>query len=370
MTVFKNYFKIVKRHIGVIIMYAAISIVVSIANTNYNNTEETYISTNPSIAIINYDSSKLIDNFIGYIDSKTELIEVNDNEKDIQDALYTNKVDAILIIPKGFTEELFKGNEPRIGIKKSLQNTSEYVQVLVNRYFKLANMYIKVGMNEEELINSIEKDIENEIEVEVSTKQESNLEKLAIFYSFENYAFLSIFMLVIGTIMCIFNKQTIMRRNNVSKMKPKSFSNQIFLGHIVLTLTLWAIFVLVSIIIYKELMFNMNALLLVINSLVFAITATSIAYLIGTLIRNQNVISGIQNVLSLGLSFISGCFVPIEMLDKNIVNFSKIFPSYWFIKNNYDIVKISSINLETLKPIIRNWSIIIAFGILYYVIIK
>lgn len=370
MTVFKNYFKIVKRHIGVIIMYAAISIIVSIANTNYNNTEESYISINPSIAIINYDSSKLIDSFIEYIDSKAELIDVNDNEKDIQDALYTNKVDAILIIPKGFTEELFKENEKAIGIKKSLQNTSEYVQVLVNRYFKIANMYIKVGMNEEELINSIEEDIKNEIEVEVSTKQESNLEKLAIFYSFENYAFLSIFMLVIGTIMCIFNKQTIMRRNNVSKMKPKSFSNQIFLGHIVLTLTLWAIFVLVSIIIYKELMFNMNALLLVINSLIFAITATSIAYLIGTLIRNQNVISGIQNVLSLGLSFISGCFVPIEMLDQNIVNFSKIFPSYWFIKNNYDIVEISSFNLETLKPIIQNWIIIIAFGILYFVISK
>ena len=117
-------------------------------------------------------------------------------------------------------------------------------------------------------------------------------------------------------------------------------------------------------------MFNMNAVLLVINSLVFAITATSIAYLIGTLIRNQNVISGIQNVLSLGLSFISGCFVPIEMLDQDIVNFSKIFPSYWFIKNNYDIVKISSINFEALKPVIRNWSIIIAFGILYYVISK
>ena len=115
-------------------------------------------------------------------------------------------------------------------------------------------------------------------------------------------------------------------------------------------------------------MFNTNALLLIINSLCFAVTATSLSYLIGCLIKNQNVISGIQNVLSLGLSFISGCFVPIQLLDSNIVNFSKIFPSYWFIQGNYDIIKLSNFNFETLKPIIQNYIIILAFGILYFII--
>lgn len=370
MIVFKNYFKILKKHLGLIIMFAAISIGISIANTSYNNTTQNYISTNPTLAIINYDSSDLINNFIKYIDENAKLVKVNHDEKEIQDALYNNKVDAILIIPANTASKILTGSQPQIEIKKSLENSSEYIELITNRYFKIANIYAKSGMSEAEIIDSMHVDLEKEVTVEMSDTQKSNLDKLAIFYSFENYAFLSIFIFIIGTIMCIFNKETIRKRNLASKMKPRAFSNQLFLGHICLTLSLWAIFVIVSIVIYKDLMFNLNALFLVINSLLFAITATSLAYLIGCLIKNQNVISGIQNVISLGLSFVSGCFVPMELLDPHIVNFSKIFPSYWFIKSNYDIVKLSNFNLETLKPILQNFAILIAFGALYFVISK
>ena len=61
--------------------------------------------------------------------------------------------------------------------------------------------------------------------------------------------------------MCIFNKETIRKRNNISKLNSKSFSKQLFLGHITLTLSLWAIFVLISFILYKDIMFNINGLL-------------------------------------------------------------------------------------------------------------
>lgn len=369
MIVFKNYFKIVREHIGTIIMFAAISIGISIANTTYNSTEE-YTNVNPTLGIINYDTSELTEYFIEYLDEFADLKNIKDDEKEIQDTLYNMEVDAVLIIPENFVSELLKGNNPTIKIKKSIQSASEYTELLVNRFLKIAESYSKVGMDENEIISNIEKDVQNEIEVKISSEQKSDLEKLAIFYSFENYAFLSIFIFIIGTIMCIFNKETITKRNNISKLKPNSFSNQLFLGHIVLTLSIWVIFILASIIIYKDLMFNLNGILLIINSLCFALTATSLAYLIGTFVKNQNVLSGIQNVVGLGLSFISGCFVPIEMLDSSIINFSKIFPSYWFIQTNYDIVKISNFDFETLKPIFQNYIIILLFGITYFIISK
>lgn len=368
MIVFKNYFKIVKKHLGLIIMFASISIGISIANTSYNNSTQSYMNTNPNLAIINYDTSNLASDFLEYMGKNSKLEKINYDEKEIQDSLYNNKFDAILIIPANTTSKLLNGTETKIEIKQSLENTSEYIESMVNRYFKIANIYAKSGMSEDEIINSIHTDLQKEVTVEMTNKETSNLDKLAIFYSFENYAFLSIFIFIIGTIMCIFNKETIKKRNIASKLNPKSFSNQLFLGHICLTLSLWAIFVIVSILIYKNLMFTTNAIFLMINSLIFAITATSLAYLIGSLIKNQNVISGIQNVVSLGLSFISGCFVTIELLDPNIVNFSKIFPSYWFIKSNYDIVRLSYFNLDTLKPILQNFAILFAFGILYFVI--
>ena len=369
MIVFKNYFNIVKRHLGIIIMFSAISIGVSVINTSYTSTED-YASVDPKIAVINYDDSALSDNFVEYIKERAEIVEVEDDEKAIQDTLYLNKADSILIIPDNFGTNILIGNNPRLKIKKSTQNVSEYTELLVNRYFKIAENYSKVGMSENEIINNIEKDIQNEIEVKVSSKNQSDMERLAVYYSFENYAFLSIFIFIIGTIMCIFNKETIRKRNNVSKLNPKSISNQLFLGHMTLTLSIWLVFILISVILYRDLMFTTNGLLLMLNSLCFALTATSLAYLIGCLIKKENVISGIQNVISLGLSFISGCFVPIELLDKNIINFSKIFPSYWFIQGNYDITKLSTFNYENIKPVIQNCGIVLLFGIIYFMIAR
>ena len=137
-----------------------------------------------------------------------------------------------------------------------------------------------------------------------------------------------------------------------------------------LTLSIWLVFILISVILYRDLMFTTNGLFLMLNSLCFALTATSLAYLIGCLIKKENVISGIQNVISLGLSFISGCFVTIELLDKNIINFSKIFPSYWFIQGNYDITKLSTFNYENIKPVIQNCGIVLLFEIIYFMIAR
>ena len=196
MIVFKNYFNIVKRHLGIIIMFSAISIGVSVINTSYTSTED-YVSVEPKIAVINYDESSLSNNFVDYITERAEIVEVEDNEKAIQDTLYLNKVDSILIIPDNFGANLLMGNEPNVKIKKSTQNVSEYTELLVNRYFKIAENYSKVGMTENEIINNIEKDIQNEIEVKVSSENQSDMEKLAVYYSFENYAFLSIFTFII-----------------------------------------------------------------------------------------------------------------------------------------------------------------------------
>lgn len=160
--------------------------------------------------------------------------------------------------------------------------------------------------------------------------------------------------------MCVFNREEIRKRNLVSSLKPRSLSAQLFLGHLVLATTVWAIFVVISIIIYGSAALGFEGILFAVNSLCFSFTATALAYLIGSLVKNQNVISGIQNTVALGLSFISGCFVPLEYLDAGLVNFSKIFPSYWFISGNTKIA--AGENMLT------NCFVVLGFGILYFVV--
>ncbi len=368
MTVFKNYFKIVKRHMGLIIMFSAIAIIISIANTNSGNTVDTYVNVEPTVAVFNYDKSELSKNLVEYIEKNAKIVEIENNEKSMQDSLYSNKVDSVLIIPENFANDMLSGKNVNIEIKKSTQNMSEQVELIVNKYYKIASIYGKAGFSEEQVIEKTKKVIESQVDVKVVENNKGKLEKVAIFYSFENYSFLSIFIFIIGTIMCVFNKDEIKKRNVVSSTHQKEFSKQLFLGHLCLTLGLWFIYGVISVVIYKELMFTFNGLLMIVNSLIFSFTVTSLAYMISKFIKKQNVISGIQNVVSLGLSFISGCFISAELIDEKILNFSKIFPSYWFIQGNHDIARMSEFGISNMYGVFVKYGIILGFGLLYFII--
>ena len=81
-------------------------------------------------------------------------------------------------------------------------------------------------------------------------------------------------------------------------------------------------------------MFTMHGLVYTINSLLFTLCATTIAFLIGTIVQNKNAISGIVNVVALGSSFLCGAFVPMEWLPEGVLNFAHALPTYYYIKTN------------------------------------
>ena len=119
---------------------------------------------------------------------------------------------------------------------------------------------------------------------------------------------------------------------------------------------------------FKTAMFNRQGLLLILNLLVFCLTVLSIGFLIGNNIQNKEVMGAINNVITLGTSFICGAFVPQEILGNSVLRIAKIFPSYWFIKNNDLIVILTNYNIDNLKPIFINMGIVLLFGLLFYII--
>ena len=120
MIVFKNYFNIVKRHLGIIIMFSAISIGASVINTSYTSTKD-YVSVEPKIAVINYDESSLSNNFVDYITERAEIVEVEDNEKAIEDL----SLEELKCFSEVFDEDIYDfidyENILNKGIKKNLK---------------------------------------------------------------------------------------------------------------------------------------------------------------------------------------------------------------------------------------------------------
>ena len=372
MTVFKNYFKIVLRYKWILLLYTAICLGISILNTSSGGTTpDQFLETKPNIAIINNDEqTELIKGFTSYITEKATLVELENNEEKIQDALFYRDVDFVLYIPENYTKDFMDGKNPEIEIKKTAEGSAEYTEMMVNKYLKLADIYCKSGMNQTQIVESIKTDLAKQVDIVIESGDSSQDKvKPYIWYTFSNYCFLAISIYIISIVMSVFNSEMIKKKNSVCKMPYKKISNQLLMGNIILILGVWLIYVLISFVLWKDAMSTINGLLWMLNSFVFILTSATIGFLVSSLVKSKDAISGIVNVLALGLSFISGCFVPQQWINPTVLNVSKAFPSYWYIKASEDIAKLTRYGFEDLKPILISFGVVLGYGVLYIAII-
>ena len=238
--------------------------------------------------------------------------------------------------------------------------------MLLERYIKFSNIYQNIVTSEEELIYNINDILENNIQVEITSKLDTNqLSKAAFYYNFANYSILAGCVYVICLILSSFKEEKIAKRTIISSMNYKAHNRKLLLSNSLFAFILWASYVLLSFLLVGNIMFTMHGVAYIVNSFIFTICAVTIAFLIGNLVTNKNAINGIINVVALGSSFLCGAFVPMEWLPDAVLNIAHILPSYYYIKSNELLKEIEVINFETMHEIIINMGIILVFAVFH-----
>jgi ABC-2 type transport system permease protein len=373
MQVFKAYFKILKQIYPVILVYIVIFFGISLlATTNgSSSTALDFEAIKPKIVLINNDEeTPLLTSFRKYLESNTTLVEMEDEEEKLSDALFFRKIHYIIKVPSNFTESFMEGNLKKLDTLKLPDSTTTiFIESLIDKFFNTANLYSKSSIDENILSENIIKNLETSVNVQLVQKEkmDNNLNKANYFFNFTNYTFLALLILVIGLVTQSFNQIDLKRRNLCSPIKLSKMNFELMLGNISVTITIWMIFVLASIVLYGATMFTTNGLLLILNSFVFILTALSIGFLIGNLVENTEAQSAIANVLSLGTSFICGAFVPQMFLGSTVLMIAKIFPSYYFIRANDIISATPTLDSKNLNIIFTCILIQVVFMIGIYI---
>jgi ABC-2 type transport system permease protein len=167
----------------------------------------------------------------------------------------------------------------------------------------------------------------------------------------------------VGVIMSVFSKLDIKRRNLCSPVRLFNINLQLFFGNLSFALVAWGVMVIASLVLYGGSMWTNNGLFLVLNSLVFSLTALSISFLIATLVSSKSAQNAIANVMTLGFCFIGGVFVPQQLLGKSVLSIASFTPTYWYVKANNIIGSMVNFSQENLMPVFIAIMIEIAFGI-------
>ena len=370
MAVFKTFLKIVNRNKFIIILYTVILITFAGFNMQTNDTSTSFVASKPDILIINKDENTgITNNLIKYIQNNSNIIDIEQSEEAINDALFYRDVNYIIYIPENYRQDFMNDLNPKIEIKSTGDYQESLAEMMLSRYIKVANTYKKDLNNEEDLIKRINETLEKEAKIEVTSKLDSDsLSRATFYYNFLNYSIIAGLVYIICLILSSFREEKIRKRTIISSMNYKKFNRQLLISNGILAIILWIFYVILSFILIGDIMFTKHGLILIANSFAFSICSLTIAFLIGNLINNKNAINGIINVIGLGSSFLCGAFVPVEWLPDSILKIAHILPSYWYIQSNEIIKTIEVVNIETLKPIFINISVIILFSVGYIIL--
>lgn len=367
MTVFKTFLKVVNKYKFVILLYTVMLIIFAGFNMQTSESSTNFTASKPDVLIINNDKEEgLTKNLIEYIEKNCNIMDIEDTEEARNDALFFRDVNYIIYIPENYSEDFLNGLNPEIEIKSTGDYQSSLAEMMLTRYTKVANIYVQEGNSEEELINKINETLSKETEIEITSKLDTNnLSKATFYYNFLNYSLLAGCVYVICLILSSFREEKVRKRTIISSMNYKKHNRQLILANGILAVVLWLFYVILSFILIGDIMFTYHGLILIANSFVFTICVLTIAFLIGNLINNKNAINGIINVIGLGSSFLCGAFVPVEWLPEGVLKVAHILPSYWYIQTNELVKTLEIINFKTLKPILTNMVIILAFSVLF-----
>lgn len=370
MTVFSTILKILNKLKGMLILYTVMLVAITTINQTSGNKVTNFEESKPDMLIVNNDSKNVItDGFAYYIKKHANIKDIDTSNQDkINDAIFYRDVNFVIYIPENFGKDLKEGKEPSLKYKETGDEYAAYSRMLVEKYIKTVKTY-KDYYSGRQLIEKVNNIVENDTKVQVkSSLDTSKMSTMTAYFNFLNYALLAGCVYCITMILASLKQENVRKRTIVSSFNYRKYNRIVLFSNAIVIVAMWILYMILSLILFKDTMFTANGLAFVLNSLVFALCGLSIGFLIGNITTNKAAIGGIVNVVALGTSFLCGCFVPFEYMPDYVLKIAHILPTYYFVANNQLIKTIESFNIDTLKPVFINVGVVLAFTIVFVIL--
>lgn len=368
MTVFKAFWKIVKKYKVTVILYTVMLIIFGGISISSGDNGFKYTDSKPRIYVVNNDlNNKLTENFISYLNKNSDLIKIKDNKVD--DAIFYKDIDYVIYIPELYGSNVLNGLNPILDIKKNDSYDSALAQLLVEKYIKVQNVYANMYSDENIIVDAINNNLNSSIDVDISSSINiSKTSKMTSYFNYASYSILAIIIYIICLVLFCFKNKDVSKRILVSSTNMSKHNKLLLLSSLLFCIIIWILFVLLGVIIIGRSLFSIRGIIYIFNMFLFIFNSLTFAFFISSIFSNKNAIVGIVNVVALGEAFLCGAFVPVEWLPSFVVTIAHIFPTYWYINTNNLLGNIDIINLTTIKPIIINSLVIICFMVLFIIL--
>lgn len=340
MTVFKAYMKIAKKNIWLFVMYLVIffavtSIFQKVKGSAEEESKSGYRTESIPIGIVDEDKGKLAKSLKDYLGRTNEILSLENDKEVLQENLFYRNVEYILWIPQEFEKTCITGNENLRVVKVPDSSAGYYIDQQINSFLNYAKVYKAAGFTEEETAEKMKEAGKANVTLADLSGNDGKTPEHVFYYQYMPYLILSVICYMLGYILLGFRKGELPRRMQASAIPKRRQSAEGLLAAGILSLVLWGIVTIAGIMLYGQPFIRSEGFAwFLVNSLALVAVALALAYLCGMCIKNSTSLSGLVNVLTIGMCFLCGAFVPLEYLNKGVKTAAQFLPVYWYEKVN------------------------------------
>ncbi len=337
MTVFKGYMKIIKRNLGLLLLYLSIFFAVTTvfrmaaSEENYSN----FHAKSVKIGLVDEDGGPLAKALADYLGEYHDVKQMENEPEELQEDLFYRNVEYIVWIPHDFYKTCVRDGEDVSVTKVPGSYTSFYVDQQMNSFLNNAKSYSAAGFTEKETAKAVKAAKTADVTMLDTSGNGGGTPGYSFYFQFIPYLFLAVLCYAMGNIISAFRKGDLPKRMQASAVPGRRQSLEGLLAMAAIGMGLWLISVAGAVVQYgKEFLECAGMGYYLANALLMLWVGLAIAYLVGMFAKDTNMLNGIVNVISLGMSFLCGVFVPMEVMNKNVLKAAQFLPVYWYEKVN------------------------------------
>lgn len=353
MQVFKSYFKIFNKYKGQMLMYLGIfAALLTGFMINSAGSLAEYENANCNFAVYDYDNSEESRAFVSFLSEKHERVDIKaDDSEVIQDELFNRNINCLIRIPEGFSDAIKGGDWEKILKVVTIPGTkyNALFESDLDRFVNYTSIYVKSGYSSEEAVKKAVNVLSQTSEVSLLEGEDlSSHSNSYYFFSYLGWVLMCMVITAITPTLAVYNRKELRKRISCSAYPFSKINTELFLGVAVMGVGICGILLLLALLIIGGEIWSIQGAFYMLNTFCYMLVALAVAFLVSRLTNNEQIISMVANVVSLGMAFLCGIFVPMEYLGENVIKFAHFLPAYWFSKATQWIEHMQEQQISTL----------------------
>lgn len=286
-----------------------------------------------NVTVVDQSHGEASNALIDYL-AKTHNVETTDefNRKELEEAVFLAEIHGAIILDQNFEENLATG-EPAvevIGDQRAAANTQ--LETELSKFLMFANAQINDSgsLDISKLDSALTDTIEVDINSDETSGNEADYNNVAAYSNFAAYWLMLFLMLSVGNLMSEYNQSEIQKRITVSPLSSTSNAIQVFTSQFIVSFLAVLIMFSGILVLYHGHLENVPLTRIFLAMILITVFTLAMQFAINALTTNRFMVNGLANLITLGMAFLSGIFIPLELFGDTAQKIAEFLPLYHY----------------------------------------